>query len=177
MPDTGPWNFSDNVNITLILVLVVGFASTIFLQYQFVAKMRHIEERLLDMEGRRNESKKKRKGNVPRKRQAEIYEMLQPSSPMLYKPAAMEAMAGSADQPKFPPGGLDTMHPKDYHIFGSPDKIAVLKGHTEAHAEHLTEVTRVSSGDCWSSAVVFMTDGGCLICMLSSSSLTTHLTT
>jgi hypothetical protein len=140
IPDTGPWNFSDNVNVTLILTLALGFTATIFLQYHFVAKMRHIEERLLEMEGRRKDSKKKRHGNVPRQRQAEIQEMLQPSSPMIYKPAAMEAMAGSADQPKFSPGGLEAISPKDYHIFGSPDKIAALKEHTEAHAERLTPV-------------------------------------
>ena len=140
IPDTGPWNFNDNVNIILFITLACGIAGTVFLQFSFLAKMHHIEERLLEMEGRRKDHKKKRKGNVPRQHQAKIQEMLQPSSPLIYKPAAMMAMAGSEEQPKFTPGGMEALLPKDYHIFGSPEKIAALKEYTEAHAEHLTEV-------------------------------------
>ena len=66
LPYLGVWGFNDNVNILLIAILVIAFVVTFITTQLFSLKMRHIEERLLELEGRRKDKKKKSKGAVPR---------------------------------------------------------------------------------------------------------------
>ena len=66
LPYLGVWGFNDNVNILLIVALVLAFVVTFVTTQLFSMKMKHIEERLLDLEGRRKDKKKKSKGAVPR---------------------------------------------------------------------------------------------------------------
>jgi len=66
LPYLGVWGFNDNVNILLIVALVLAFVVTFVTTQLFSNKMKHIEERLLELEGRRKDKKKKSKGAVPR---------------------------------------------------------------------------------------------------------------
>jgi len=50
-------------------------------------------------------------------------EIMRPSSPMLYRPSAMVAMAGSSDHPPYVDGGITGISPAQYHLFGEPDKV------------------------------------------------------
>ena len=50
-------------------------------------------------------------------------EIMRPSSPMLYRPSAMVAMAGSSDHPPYVDGGITGISPTQYHLFGEPDKV------------------------------------------------------
>ena len=66
LPYLGVWGFNDNVNILLIVALVLAFVVTFITTQLFSMKMKHIEERLLELEARRKDKKKKSKGAVPR---------------------------------------------------------------------------------------------------------------
>jgi len=72
LPNLGVWNFSDNVNIILIISAILGWLSTFLYATQFRAILARIEDRLLELEGRRKERKKTRDGRVPKSRVAQV---------------------------------------------------------------------------------------------------------
>jgi hypothetical protein len=72
LPNLGVWNFSDNINIILIISMILGWLSTFLYATQFRAILARIEDRLLELEGRRKERKKTRDGRVPKSRVAQV---------------------------------------------------------------------------------------------------------
>ena len=72
LPNLGVWNFSDNINIILIISAILGWLSTFLYATQFRAILARIEDRLLELEGRRKERKKTRDGRVPKSRVAQV---------------------------------------------------------------------------------------------------------